>query len=168
MNAIISSIFGESHSTLAVSAFSRLLGCISLPVFVAGCSPCGGDRGICGVWSALCCCCPWQSLPSCRLRLLDCWWSSLLVIVIFVGHDRFCFHLWILLLIINLFLFWSSKLVSSSSLNNLLLLCCPIDVAGSLFFQIKNKIKHLYSVRFLQLADYSACSIVEGGRVIVR
>ena len=34
MSAINSSIFGTSDCTLAVSPFSRLLGCISLPVFV--------------------------------------------------------------------------------------------------------------------------------------
>ena len=61
INAISSTIFDNSDCTLAVSTFSRLLGCISLPVFVAGGFSCGGDRGICGVWSALGCCCPWQS-----------------------------------------------------------------------------------------------------------
>ena len=77
-----------------------------------------------------------------------------------------CGHPCILLIIIYLFLFCPSKLVSSSSMNQLLLLCCPIDAAGSLFFLIKKRIYHLYSVRFLQLAAISGGSIVEGGRVI--
>ena len=55
MSAISSSIFAGSDCTLAVSTSSRLLGCIILPVFVAWGFPCDGDRGICGVWSALCC-----------------------------------------------------------------------------------------------------------------
>ena len=53
-------------------------------------------------------------------------------------------------------------------MNQLLQLCCPIDAAGSLFFQIKKRIYHLCSVQFLQLAALSGGSIVEGGRVIAR
>ena len=66
-----------------------------------------------------------------------------------------CGHLLIFWIIIHLFLFFPSKLVSSSSLNHFLLLCCPIDVVGLLFFRIKKKNYHVYSVRFLQLADNS-------------
>ena len=47
-----------------------------------------------------------------------------------------CGHFCSLLIIIDLFLFCPSKLVSSCSMNHLLLLCCPIDAAGSLFFRI--------------------------------
>ena len=79
-----------------------------------------------------------------------------------------CGHLLILLIIFHLFLFFPSKLVSSSLLNHFLLLCCPIDVVGLLFFSIKKKNDHVYSVQFLQLADHSSGSIVEGGRVIVQ
>ena len=71
-------------------------------------------------------------------------------------------------MIINGFLFCRSKLVSSSPMNHLLLLCCLIDAVGSLFFPIKKIIDHVCYVRFLQLADGSGGSIVEGGRVIVR
>ena len=39
MSAISSSIFGDSDCTLAVSTFSRLLGCINQPVFVGGSFP---------------------------------------------------------------------------------------------------------------------------------
>ena len=79
-----------------------------------------------------------------------------------------CGHPFILLIIIDLFLFCRSKLVFSSSMNHLLLLCCPIDAAGSLFFRIKKRIYHRCSVRFLQLAALSGGSIVEGERVIAR
>ena len=79
-----------------------------------------------------------------------------------------CGHLWILQIIIDLFLFFPRKLVSSSSLNHFLLLCCPTDVVGLLFFRLKKKNDHVYSVQFLQLADHSDGSIVEGGRVIVQ
>ena len=48
MSAINSSIFGNSDCTLAVSTFSRLLGCISIPVFVGGGFPGSGDGGTCG------------------------------------------------------------------------------------------------------------------------
>ena len=65
-------------------------------------------------------------------------------------------------------MFFLSKLVSSSSLNHFLLLCCPIDVVGLLFFRVKKKNDHVYSIRFLQLADDSGGSIVEGVRVIVQ
>ena len=94
-----------------------------------------------------------------------CWLLSFLSVVI--GCVA-CGHPCILLMIIDLFWFRPSKLVSSSSMNNLLLMCCPIDAAGSLFFQIKKRIYHLCSVRFLQLAALSGGSIVEGGRVIAR
>ena len=50
----------------------------------------------------------------------------------------------------------------------LLLLCCLIDVVGSLLFRMKKKIDHVCSDRFLQLADNSGGSILEGGMVIVR
>ena len=53
-------------------------------------------------------------------------------------------------------------------MKHLLLLCCPIYVAGSLFFRIKKIIYRLCLVRFLQLAALSGGSIVVGGRVIVR
>ena len=79
-----------------------------------------------------------------------------------------CGHLSILRIIIDLFSFFPSKLVSSSSLNHFLLLCCPIDVVGLLFFRMKKKNDHVYSVQFFQLADYSGGSIVEGFRVIVQ
>ena len=48
-SSINSPIFGDSDCTLEVSTFSRLLGCISLPVFVGGGFPGGGDGGTCGV-----------------------------------------------------------------------------------------------------------------------
>ena len=90
--------------------------------------------------------------------------SFLLVVIGCVA----CGHPCILLIIIDLFLIFPSKLVSSSSMNHLLLLCCPIDAAGPLFFRIKKRIYYLFSVRFLQLAALSDGCIEEGGRVIVR
>ena len=93
--------------------------------------------------------------------------SWLLSFLLFVIGCVACGHPCILLIIIDLFLFCPSKLVSSSSMNHLLLLCCPIDAAGSLFFGVKKRIYHLCSVQLLQLAALSGGSIVEGGRVIV-
>ena len=50
MSAINSLIFGDNDYTLAVSTFSMLLlRCISLPVFVGGGFPGGGDKGTRGV-----------------------------------------------------------------------------------------------------------------------
>ena len=49
MSAINSSIFGNSDCTLTVNTFSRLLGYISLPIFVGAGFPGGGDGGTCGV-----------------------------------------------------------------------------------------------------------------------
>ena len=106
-------------------------------------------------------------------------WLQLFVLLVIVptGYCHFllvvigcvaCGHPCSFLIIIDLFLFCPSKLVSSSSMNHLLLLCCPIDAAGSLFFRIKKRIYHLCSVRYLQLAALSGGSIVEGGRVIAR
>ena len=130
MNAISLSIFGDIDCTLAVRTFSRLLGGISLSVFVAGCFLCDGDRGICRVWSALCCCCPWQSLSFLQVAVVDtvgarpCWLLQFLLVVIgFVA----CGPLWILWIIIDLSVICHSKLVSSSSLNHFLLLCCPLS-----------------------------------------
>ena len=98
MSAINSSIFGNSDCTLAVNTFIRLLGCISLTVFVGGGFPGGGDGGTCGVWGAVGCCCP--CCPCCWLQLF-----VLLVIVpagyvIFVGRDRLC-CLWPSLYFVN-------------------------------------------------------------------
>ena len=120
--------------------------------------------------------CCWWLLPFAVLIVLavavvctvgdrPCWLLSFLLVVI--GCVA-CGHPCTLLIIIDLFLFCPSKLVSSSLMNHLLLLCCPIDAAGSLFFRIKNMIHHLCSVRFLQLAALSGGSIVVCGRVIVR
>ena len=134
ISAINLSIFGDSDWTLGVSTFSRLLGCISLPVFVGGGFPGGGDGGTCGVWGAVGCC-PWHLsflLVAVVYTVGDrpCWLLSFLLVVI--GCVA-CGHPCILLIIIDLFLCFHSKLVSSSSTNHLLLLCCPIDAAGSLF-----------------------------------
>ena len=88
MSAINSAIFGDSDRTLAVSTFSRLLGCISLPVFVGGGFPGGGDGGTCGVLGTVGCCCPWQSLSFllvavvCTVGDCICWLLSFLLVVI--------------------------------------------------------------------------------------
>ena len=107
----------------------------------------------------------WLQLIVCIVGDRPCWLLSFLLVVI--GCVA-CGHPCNLLIIIYLFLFCPSKLVSSCSMNHLLLLCCPIDAAGSLFFRIEKRIYHLCSVRFLQLAALSGGSIVEGGRVIAR
>ena len=133
-SAINSSIFGDSNWTLTVSTFSRVLGCISQPVFVGG--------GLCGTWSAVDCWCPWQSLSFLLVAVVGtvddhpCWLLSFLFIM--VGFVV-CVHPWILWIIIDLFLFCPSKLVSSSSMNHLLLLYCPIDSVCSLFFRIQKQ-----------------------------
>ena len=105
MSAISSSIFGDSDCTLVVSTFSRLLGCIKVvrtgfPCEVvplaAGGSPCDGDRGICAVSSALCCCCPWQSL------------SFLQVAVVGTAGDRsdYCNFCWSWSVLLDFWILW--------------------------------------------------------------
>ena len=150
MSPINSLIFGDSDCTLAVRTLSRLLGCIRLPVFVGGGFPGGGDWGTCGVWSAVGCCCPWQSLSFLLVTIVGtvgdhpCWlFSFLLVVIDFVA----CEHPWILWIIIDSSLF-CPKHISSPSMNHLLLLWCPINAVGSLFFRINKKIDHLCSVRW--------------------
>ena len=117
MSAINSSIFGDSDCTLAVSTFSRLFGCISLPVFVGGGFPGGGGRSYIPVEFEVLLVVVTLGSPyrSCWLQLF------VLLVMVPAGYCPYllvvigcvtCGHPCILLIIIDLFLFCPSILHS--------------------------------------------------------
>ena len=105
MSTIHSSIFGNSDCTLAVSTFSRLLGCISLPVCWR--FPWWWWRRY--LWSMRCCwlLLPWQSL------------SFLLVAVVCTVGDRPCCFLSFLLDVIGCVAFGHALIYSCFAPVNL-------------------------------------------------
>ena len=141
------------NSLLRFSCFTLLLTCLQfiLRLFLHCWSFFYFDGGTCGVWDAVGCCRPWQSLSFLLVAVVwtvgdrPCWLLSFLLVMISCVA---CGHSCILFIIIVSFLFCPSKLLSSSSVNHLLLLYCPIDAAGSLFFRIKKRIYCFCSVRF--------------------
>ena len=91
-------IHRDSDCTLAVSIFRRLLGCISLPVFVGGGFPGGGDGGTCGVWGAVGCFCPWQSFLFLLVAVV------LLLMIVPAGYCHFCWS-WSVVLLVAILVF---------------------------------------------------------------